>query len=130
MANDFVEGAEGQGDPFDPKDMAILEDKIVKGEDDFSAKQKAYLNERKRAYSNVFTPGKRTQADINFVLNDLQYFCKVWVPTYDIKDGEHAAELSKRKEGRREVFQRIKDFTKLDSDSLFVKYTASITKPQ
>lgn len=120
---DFIDA-----DTFDPEVIAKHENDLKRAEDLSEAQARAMLNRRKEAYARVFTPGKREQADIDIVLNDLMWFCKVWVPTYDIKDGQHAEELSKRKEGRREVFHRIKDFSRLDSDALLLKYTDATTK--
>lgn len=128
MSNDFIEGAELAVDEFDPEDLerkAVAENKAV---DDFTDIQRRWLERRRLAYAHVFTEGKREAADIEIVLADLQWFCKMYVPTYDIRDGIHAEELSKRKEGRREVFQRIKEFSSLDSDALMKKYTDATTK--
>lgn len=116
-------------DPLDPAVLEAHEAELKKKENVSDDVVRQHLNRRKEAYAAVFTPGKRTQADIDIVLNDLQYFCKVWVPSYNIAEGQHAEELSKRKEGRREVFLRIKDFTRLDSDALLIKYTDAI-KPK
>jgi hypothetical protein len=84
------------------------------------------LTRRKQAYTSVFTAGNRSQEDIDYVLNDLIWFCKVYVPAYDISEGVHANELSKRKEGRREVFLRILDFAKLKTETLFLKKTETL----
>lgn len=124
---EFIEGAE-VSDPFDPRELEKFEREFKDREAAASDPVKQLLVRRRQAYVRVFTEGQREQADIDIVLNDLQYFCKTWVPTYDVKDGQHAEELSKRKEGRREVFNRIKDFSLLDSDALFLKYTNAITQ--
>ena len=118
-----------ENDPFDPKVLEQAE-ALVKEEEQLSSDSaRAQINRRKEAYARVFTAGERGQADIDIVLNDLMWFCKVWVPTFDIKDGQHAETLSKMKDGRREVFQRIKEFSRLDSDALMLKYTDAI-KPK
>lgn len=115
-------------DPFDPETQYRLDEMAKEEEEHAPAPAREMLEARKRAYANVFTAGERSQADIDFVLNDLMWFCKVWVPSYDIRDGQHAEELSKRKEGRREVFSRIRNFARLDSDTLMLMYTDAITK--
>lgn len=115
-------------DPYDPQLIEHHEQQVAKQLEQAPDAAREMIQRRNRAYKAVFSPGKRDQADIDLVLNDLQWFCKVWIPTYDIRDGEHAEELSKRKEGRREVFQRIKEFSRLDGDALMLKYTDAITK--
>lgn len=123
MSDDLVDG-----DPFDPQYVAAVEAEQKKAGENTDAEARALLVRRKTAYANVFKAGKRDGADVDIVLNDLMYFCKVWVPTYDRRDGAQAAELSLIKEGRREVFQRIKDFSCLDADTLLLKYTDATTK--
>ncbi len=125
MDSDFIDGGY---DIFDPKDLEERELVAAQKDTKVDDLTRQWLNRRRLAYVNVFTEGKREAADVDIVLNDLMWFCKVWEPTYNIRDGIHAEELSKRKEGRREVFQRIKEFSSLDSDSLMIKYTDSITK--
>lgn len=116
-------------DPFDPAVLEYHEKQLKEKESLSDDSVRALLERRKQAYARVFTPGAREQTDIDIVLNDLMWFCKVWVSTYDINDGQHADRLSKQKDGRREVFQRIKDFSRLDSDALLLKYTDAI-KPK
>lgn len=127
MADDFIDGAEGI-DQFDPADLEQAELKAKKDLEGIDDLAKRWIERRRLAYAHVFTPGKRNQGDIDIVLCDLMYFCKVWVPTYNVADGQHADVLSRMKEGRREVFQRIKDFSRLDSDALMLKYTDATTK--
>lgn len=115
-------------DIFDPNVLDAADKLTYRNVDTEEAQVLAYIERRKRAYANVFSAGERNQADINIVLSDIMWFSKVWVPTYDIKDGIHAEELSKRKDGRREVFQRIKNFSGLDSDALLMLYTDATTK--
>lgn len=88
----------------------------------------AMLKGRRDAYKRVFSPGERTQAEIDIVLNDLMYFCRMTVPTFDISDGQHADILSRIKEGRREVFMRIRDFSALDLDAILLKYTSALVR--
>lgn len=88
----------------------------------------AYLRRRRQAYVAVFSPGMRERADIDIVLADLMYFCRATKPAFDKRDGIHADTLMKIKEGRREVFQRIKDFSLLDFDALLMMYTEATTK--
>lgn len=120
---DFIDA-----DHFDPEVLAAAEAAQQRAEAAPLQNAKALLAARARAYKAVFTEGKRTQDEIDIVLIDLMWFCKMWIPSYDIRDGEHASELAKRKDGRREVFTRIKDFTRLDPDALLMKYTDATTK--
>lgn len=115
-------------DMFDPAVQEAYEQSLKEVATQSQASPRAVLNARKVAYSRVFKAGKADEADLTLVLNDLMYFCRVWVPTYDKRDGAQAAELALIKEGRREVFQRIKDFSCLDEDALLLKYTDALTK--
>lgn len=121
--NEFIDG-----DPFDPASVEAHEQALAEAEKKTSSIAVGLIERRKRAYAQVFSPGKRSQADIDIVLNDLMWFCRVWVPPYDMREGIHAQHLSVMKEGRREVFQRIKDFSCLSHDALLLKYTDAITK--
>lgn len=121
--SDFVEQ-----DPFDPEMLEQYEQATKKMLEEAPDEAKELIERRRRAYSRVFTPGDRSQADIDLVLADLMWFCKVWVPAYDVRDGDHADNLSKFKQGRREVFQRIKHFSRLGTDALMLMYTDATTK--
>lgn len=120
---DFIEH-----DPFDPAMLEQFEQALKDKEEEAPDEAEQMLERRRLAYTAVFTPGNRTQTDIDIVLADLAWFCKFTIPTYDIKDGEHALELSKRKEGRREVFNRIFQFARLRLESLLLMYTDATTK--
>lgn len=115
-------------DMFDPAALEAKEQEIIKVQAISVDKARGLLARRKKAYSNVFKAGKRDTADVELVLIDLMHFCKMFVPTYDIRAGAQAKDLMLIKEGRREVFQRIKDFSCLDEDALFLKYTDATTK--
>lgn len=124
MANDDFIG----GDEFDPE---VLDKKESAKAQTLEVEEDAVLRvlERRRlAYTNVFKEGKRTQGDVDVVLNDLFGFCRAGAPTYNIDDGIHADTLMKIKEGRREVFNRIRDFSGLSLDALLFKYTDQLTK--
>lgn len=125
MASDELIGID-TADMYDPEVLDAAEAQQRAERDINDGEVLAELNRRRKAYANVFTAGTREQADVDIVLNDLMYFCKVWVDTFNIADGLHAETLSHRKAGRREVFLRIKDFTRLDSDVLLLKYSDAI----
>lgn len=127
--SEFIEGDEY--DLFDPDDIAKLEAAEQEvAADDGSGKVRALLDRRRLAYSRVFAPGERDKEDIDIVLADLMWFCRVTQPTYDVRDGEHAEVLSRIKEGRREVFHRIRDFSALSPDAIYLMYTNATTKQE
>jgi hypothetical protein len=115
-------------DEFDPEYLAAKEAKVedLTSEEDELVRQA--IQRRKAAYTAVFTEGPRTQSDIDVVLNDLARFCRAFSPRFDMRDGIHAETLMKIKEGRCEVYQRIVDQTRLDTDTLFIKYTDALYK--
>lgn len=127
MSDDFIEGAEGL-DIFDPEtlDKVLFSDLKEKAEDELTVK--TLIERRRLAYAAVFSEGYRTQLDIDIVLHDLAWFCRAYSSTFDTREGVHADTLAKMKEGRREVFLRVKDFASLDFDSVFLKYTDALTK--
>lgn len=121
MSQDFIEA-----DPFDTETIEREAAKLAAEEDKPVDQAREIITRRMVAYACVFTEGARTQDDIDIVLNDLQWFCRVWQPSYDIRDGQHAENLARQKDGRREVFLRIKDFSRLDSDTLMLKYAGAL----
>jgi len=124
MASDFP----GEEDSFDPVVLEQQEKTIAQQAQYEEDKVVRLLRRRKEAYAAVFKEGNRSQADIDIVLFDLMYFCRATVPSFDLNDGIHADILSRIKEGRREVFLRVRDFASLDFDALLIKYTNALTK--
>lgn len=120
---DFIEH-----DPFDPDMLERFEQALREKQEEAPDEAKQMLENRRLAYTRVFTPGERSQGDIDLVLADLAWFCCMTRNTYDIRDGEHAMELSKRKEGRREVFNRVFQFARLRLEPLLLMYTDATTK--
>lgn len=109
-------------DEFDPQVLADKEARIEELEESDGAYVRELLNKRMRAYKNVFSAGKTTQGDLDIVMLDLAFFCRNFSPTLNVNDGALAQLLMNVKEGRREVFGRISDFSKLDENALFIKY--------
>lgn len=126
MVDDFIEGA--YGDPFDPASADRMEEQNASSTELEDNAVVQMIARRRRAYTAVFTEGNRSQEDIDYVLCDLMWFCRVTAPSFDAKDGIHADTLAKMKEGRREVFMRVRDFSRLDTDTLLAKYTDAITR--
>lgn len=120
---DFIEF-----DDFDPEDLERKESKEAVRESEVESRILALLELRKRYYSEVFSPGNTSSEALDFVYNDLGRFCRAHTATFDLQDGPHADTLMKIKEGRREVFMRIRDFARLSLDSLFIKYTDANSK--
>lgn len=117
MAHDvdgFVEG-----DIFDPevavKAENITHEKAVDNDDALAA----YIRRRQAAYKNVFTVGETNADDLEFVMLDMAAFCRAYTPTFHPTNPK----IQDLLEGRREVYQRIMDYTRLSHDTLFIKYT-------
>jgi len=70
------------------------------------------LNGRALAYQRVFDPANR---DVQLILKDLMKFCRAMESTFH-PDARLAAQL----DGRREVFLRVMQHTKLSQDQLWV----------
>lgn len=123
---DFIDN-EGP-DVFDPQVQKALENahRLANAGDDKRAEQE--MQALRLAYVEVFTAGVTSQAAIDIVMNDLGWFGKAWIGTYDVRDGEHAATLQQQKEGRRSVWLRIVDFAKLDIGTLMLKYNNALNK--
>lgn len=105
-------------DDFDPYAPSI-EEQIERLDEKRKAEAYAEIDRRKTAYARVFS-GKGDKADVDAVMQDLAWFGRLFNTTFRPDQREHAL-----LEGRREVIQRIVDFTRLDRDALFRKYTGS-----
>lgn len=105
-------------DEFDPY-APTTEDMLEGVADDKKLEAYAEIDRRKAAYVRVFS-GKGDAADVNAVMRDLAWFGRLHTSTYRPDARDHAL-----LEGRREVVQRIMNFTRLDRDALFKIYTGS-----
>lgn len=112
--DDFIEG---DYDMFDPQVADYVEQKAQVVEATENDRVEAFIRRRKQAYMSVFADPNKAE-DLEFVLLDLAQFCRAYAPTFDLN-----AKLQDLKEGRREVYMRIMDFTRLSHETLFVKYT-------
>lgn len=110
--SDFIEG-----DEFDPETIARLED--AEHEDKQSAEQllAAHLQRSKEAYTRLFKSGNPTPDDVDFVMRDLAWFCNAYDTLW--KDDPRAQD---RAVARREVYQRIVEYTGLDHSTLAKRY--------
>lgn len=113
MTDEFV-----TADPFDPELAAQAEDAEYEQTGDMSDALQSFIRRRKGAYTAVFG-GNASPDDVQFVMLDLAHFCRAFRPTFHPTNQKIQDAL----EGRREVYQRIMDFTRLSSDTLFVLYT-------
>lgn len=124
---DFIESGY---DEFDPEEVAKFQAQIEEEEQTDEDATEAYLRRRSIAYRRVFSPGERDQADIDIVLADMMWFCRARTNTFNPREGVHADRLSYMKEGRREVFYRIQDFSALSFEQVMMMYTNALTKQE
>lgn len=110
-------------DPFDPNVAVAAENQAYEAVTGNDEKVAEYVRRRKIAYTAVFGGGG-SEADVEFVMLDLAAFCRAYRPTFHPTNPKVQDLL----EGRREVFQRIMDFTRLSHDTLYLKYTDAQTK--
>ena len=106
-------------DPFDPELATQAENAEYENKTDVSEAVAAFMRRRKSAYSAVFEAGTPSKDDLQFVLLDLAHFCRAYRPTFHPTNQK----IQDLQEGRREVYQRIMDFTRLSHDTLMLLYT-------
>lgn len=112
--DDFIDG---DYDMFDPQVAEYIERKTVVVEATENDKVETFIRRRVQAYKSVFSDPAKAD-DLEFVLRDLAHFCRAYAPTFDLNP-----KLQDLKEGRREVFMRIMDYTRLSHEALYIKYT-------
>ena len=120
---DFIEP-----DEFDPDDVERAERDLKKLDEADEQQIKDMLYKRKQMYGEVFSKGHTSQEAIDFVLNDLAWFCRAFTPSFNPNDGPHAETLAKMKDGRREAYMRIRDNASLSLDTLYLKYSDALSK--
>lgn len=111
-----------EGDPFDPEMATYLEGRQEAAAEKSATEVSDYLRRRQQAYTSVFS-GKGGEEDVKFVMLDLAHFTRAYSPTWNVNQ-----KVQDLLEGRREVFMRIMDFTSLDHDTLYRKYTDVTTR--
>lgn len=114
---DYIDG--GEPDQFDPEVVASEEAQKAEEANRDLHTEEARVAALKESYVRLFE-GNHIGDDIQNVMLDLMGFCRAHTSTFDENDRLHA-----RFEGRREVYQRIMDFTRLDRDTLFLLYMQS-----
>lgn len=121
MSDEFIEGAEGDDD-FDPEVIADAQAEAARKEDQRTNQDEARLRRVAEAYRRIFIEGEPMDGDVDIVMTDLAAFCRGYASTFHENERVHA-----RFEGRREAFQRIMDFTRLDHDTLMRIYVSAAT---
>lgn len=115
---DFID-AEGDYDVFDPQVAEAVEkesEASVAQSAEFIA---AHLRRMKSAYVAVFEAGNPTRADLDFVMKDLFWFARGNVHYFT------DARLQDVMAGRKQVLQRIAEYTRFDFDTLHKMYATT-----
>jgi hypothetical protein len=112
MSDDFI-----TGDEFDPEvaaqaDTAAYENKLTQ-----DSAVEAHVRRCKQAYAAVFVGGNATPDDVDFVMRDLGWFCNANDAQWNSDPREQDRAVA-----RREVYQRIVEYARLDYDTLAKRY--------
>jgi len=111
----------GEPDFYDPEVIRAMAERAVEDVEDKDSQTASYLRRRQSAYKRLFNSADPT--DLRIVMEDLMQFSRAMQPTWDVNP--------KRQdllEGRRELFLRIVNHTRLDFDTLYLMYTDAATK--
>lgn len=106
-------------DPFDPELAVQAENAEYEQKTDVTDAVAAFMRRRQSAYKSVFGEGTANKEDLQFVMLDLAHFCRAYRPTFHPTNQK----VQDLQEGRREVYQRIMDFSRLSHDTLMLLYT-------
>jgi len=112
---DFIDG--DLTDPFDPEAALAVETKVYEQKTENEELIAAHLRRSQQAYRAIFVKGNATAADVDFVMRDLAWFCKAYDPLWSADP-----RTQDRFVARREVFQRIMEYTSLDHSTLAQRY--------
>lgn len=110
--SDFIDG-----DMFDPDVAQRAEDQVHEAIAETDDAVSAHLRRCKEAYGRVFGEGKATKDDVDFVMRDMAWFCKAHDPLW-----QSDPRMQDRFVARREVYQRIVEYTCLDHSTLVKRY--------
>lgn len=102
---------------FDPEEAQRAEDAAYEEKVSEDDAVMAHLRRSKEAYSRVFVSGNATPDDVDFVMRDLGWFCKAHDPQW-----HSDPRMQDRFVARREVYQRIVEYTCLDHSTLAKRY--------
>lgn len=114
-ADDFIDG-EGDLDVFDPQVAEAAAAAQSEAQKSSDALIQAHMQKMRQAYIAVFEAGNPTRGDIEFVMQDLFWFAKGDVHYFT------EARLQDVMAGRKQVLQRIIEYTRLDFDTLYRMY--------
>lgn len=105
------------GDEFDPEVAQRVENAEYESQVEDDSAVVAHVQRTKEVYTRLFVNGNATPDDVDFVMRDLAWFTKAhdpqWHPDPRMQD---------RFVARREVYQRILEYSRLDSDTLAKRY--------
>lgn len=115
MTDDFVDDFDG----FEPDPLVAINraQQRAKEQQDAEARNRERFLRLKQSYSAVFVAGNATAEDVQAVMNDLAWFCNAFESGWKNDPREQD-----RYTARREVFQRIIEYTKLDFETLLRRY--------
>lgn len=118
-SEDFVDA--GDEDVFDPEVAVAVAEREQRQRATSDALIEAHIRRMKQAYTAVFDTGNPTRGDVEFVMRDLFWFVGGDVHYY--KD----ARLQDVMVGRKQVLQRITEYTKLNFATLHRMYAETQT---
>lgn len=114
---------EPSGDIFDPEVVIAAEAKAYDESETTDNAVDQYIRRRLVAYANVFSVGPTTQDNLDFVLADLAVWSRAYSPTWN-KDQK----VQDLMEGRRELYMRIMEITRLPHEMQYRKYMDAVTR--
>lgn len=111
MIDDFI-----TGDEFDPETVAVNEDYVADASASNDELVAAHIRRTKEVYSRVFIGGNPTDDDLDFLMKDLAHFARQDTLFFT------NTRLQDVFIGRKQVLQRIVEYTSLDHDTLLKRY--------
>jgi len=111
VTDDFI-----TGDEFDPNVAQRAEDAVYENKLSEDDAVQAHLRRCKEVYTRVFVGGNASKDDLDFLLRDLAFFARAdqhFFPDTRLQDGYI---------GRKQVVQRIVEYTSLDFGTLVKRY--------
>lgn len=112
MTNEYIDD-----DMFDPEIAARAEQLAYEHEVAGDEAVAQFLQRLKTAYTRVFHEGNATADDVAFVMHDLAWFCKAHGGSWDTDPRQQDRHVA-----RREVYERIAEYSSLSYDTLAKRY--------
>lgn len=114
--SDLEDFDHAEADIFDPRVAAELEGARYDAQVEQDDAVIAHLRRTKEVYTRVFKNGNASKADVDFLMRDLNWFAGSDVHFYqDAREQDRYA-------GRKEVMQRVLEYTGLDMEVLIRRY--------